>query len=168
MSASHAVLLVGHGAPPKDFPRDLVSRLKALEGRRMATGGAMSDEERDLDAKIRDWPRTADNDPYREGLLALADALRAKLEGSPLLVAYNEFCAPSIEAAIADAVASGTTSITVIPSMLTPGGVHSEVEIPAILAELRGAHPGVTIRYAWPFDLQRVATMLVEHTRQIS
>jgi sirohydrochlorin cobaltochelatase len=167
MIASHAVLLVGHGAPPKDFPRDLVSRLKALEGRRMATGGAMSDEERDLDAKIRSWPRTPENDPYREGLLALADALRTKLDGSPLLVAYNEFCAPSIEAAIAEAIASGATTITVIPSMLTPGGVHSEVEIPAILADLRAAHPGVTIRYAWPFDLQAVATMLADHARHV-
>lgn len=167
MHASHAVLLVGHGAPPKDFPRDLVSRLKALEGRRTATSGAMGDEERELDAKIRDWPRTAENDPYREGLLALAEALRAKLGGAPLFVAYNEFCGPSIEVAVADAIAHGATSITVIPSMLTPGGVHSEVEIPAILAELRAAYPAVTLRYAWPFDLQHVAGMLADHAREI-
>jgi sirohydrochlorin cobaltochelatase len=168
MIASHAVLLVGHGAPPKDFPRDLVSRLKALEGRRQATGGAMGDEERELDAKIRHWPRTAESDPYREGLLALAEALRARLGGAPLFVAYNEFCGPSIEVAVADAVEHGATSITVIPSMLTPGGVHSEVEIPAILAELRAAYPAVTLRYAWPFDLQRVAGMLADHAREIA
>jgi sirohydrochlorin cobaltochelatase len=162
MSSSHAVLLVGHGAPPRDFPRDLVARLKALEGRRVATGGTWTEEERELDTKIRSWPRTAENDPYREGLLALADALRAKLDGAPLFVAYNEFCGPSIEDAVAEAIGAGATSITVVPSMLTPGGVHSEVEIPAILGELRAEHPAVTIRYAWPFDLQRVAGMLAE------
>lgn len=166
MISSHAVLLVGHGAPPKDFPRDLVSRLKALEGRRMATGSAMSDEERELDTKIRSWPRTAENDPYREGLLALAAALRGALGGSTLFVAYNEFCAPSIEDAVALALRDGATAITVVPSMLTPGGVHSEVEIPAILAELRAAHPEVTIRYAWPFDLQRVAAMLADQVKR--
>ena len=118
----------------------------------MATGGKWTEEERELDTKIRSWPRTAENDPYREGLLALAEALRAKLDGAPLFVAYNEFCGPSIEDAVAEAIRAGATSITVVP----------EVEIPAILGELRAEHPAVTIRYAWPFDLQRVAGMLAE------
>jgi len=161
-----AVVLVGHGAPPRDFPRDLVARLKALEGRRMASGGPMSAEERDLDARIRSAPRTADNDPYREGLLALSAALREALDDEALYVAYNEFCAPSLEDAVAEAIGHGARVITVVPSMLTPGGVHSEVEIPEILARLRVEHADVTIRYAWPFDLTRVAAMLAERARQ--
>ena len=43
--------------------------------------------------------------------------------------------------AVGAAIAGGATSITVIPSMLTPGGVHSEVEIPEALTELRARHP---------------------------
>jgi hypothetical protein len=32
-----AVVLVGHGGVPKDYPRELVNRLKALEAQRRAT-----------------------------------------------------------------------------------------------------------------------------------
>ncbi|APR81264.1 Hypothetical protein A7982_06611 [Minicystis rosea] len=160
MSHEHAVILVGHGAPPRGYPRDELSRLKALESRRHATGGPMSDEEAELDRRVRAFPRTADNDPYREGLTALADAMRPLLGGTPLHVAYNEFCAPTIEEAITLATQSGARTITIVPSMLTPGGVHSEVEIPEAITRAAAQHPGVEIRYAWPFDLRTVAQML--------
>lgn len=161
-----AVILVGHGAAAKDCPRELVSRLKALEGRRMATGGPMapmSAEERELDDKVRGWPRTPENDPYRAGLEAMASALRPLLGDARLHLAYNEFCAPTLDEAVAEAIAGGVGDITVIPSMMTPGGVHSEVEIPEILARLRGEHPAVTLRYVWPFDLTEVARLLAAH-----
>lgn len=156
------VILVGHGAPPRGFPRERLVRLKALEGRRQATGEPMTEEEAELDRAVRAVPRTPENDPYAFGVEALAAALRPLLGGARLLVAYNEFCAPSLEDAVAQAVAEGARAITVVPSMLTPGGVHSEVEIPESIARARGRHPGVEIGYAWPFDLQRVAAMLAE------
>lgn len=158
--AERVVVLVGHGGVPSDFPRDQLSRLKALEGRRQATGGEPSEEERALDAKIRGWPRSPSTDPYQAGFERLAAALAPKLAGAALTVAYNEFCGPTVEEAIARAVAEGARSITVVPSMITPGGVHSEVEIPAALAALRPRYPQVEIRYAWPFDLELVGDML--------
>lgn len=160
---AHAVILVGHGAPPRDFPRAEVTRLKALEGRRTATKGPMTDEERELDQRIRRWPRSAENDPYREGLEALAATLRSRLGGASLFVAYNEFCAPTLDEAVAAAIAGGASRVTVVPSMLTPGGVHAEEEIPEAIAALRAQHPALDLRYAWPFDLGRVASMLAEH-----
>ncbi|MFT3776290.1 MAG: CbiX/SirB N-terminal domain-containing protein [Minicystis sp.] len=114
---------------------------------------------------MRAFPRTAENDPYREGLLALAAALRPLLDGAALHVAFNEFCAPTIEDAIATAVAGGARVITVVPSMLTPGGVHSEVEIPEAIAHARARFPEAQIRYAWPFDLQAIARMLAAQAR---
>ena len=54
----------------------------------------------------------------------------------------------------------------VIPSMLTPGGVHAEIDIPRMLEELRGRHPSVTIDYLWPFDLDQVAALLASHVMQ--
>lgn len=155
-----AVILVGHGAAAKDCPRELVTRWKSLEGRRMASGGPPSEEETALDRKIRQWPRTAENDPYRMGLLAIAEALRPLVAPAALSVAYNEFCAPTIEEAAEAAIAGGAREIVVIPSMLTPGGIHSEVEIPEVLGHLRARHPGVQVRYAWPFDLGQVAALL--------
>lgn len=155
-----AVILVGHGAPPRGFPRGEVARLKALEGRRQATGGPMSEEEASLDRRVRTFPRTDENDPYRAGLESLADALRPLLGGAALHTAYNEFCAPTLDEAAAAAVAAGATRLVVVPSMLTPGGVHSEVEIPESIARLRERWPQLEVRYAWPFDLGAVAQLL--------
>ncbi len=123
----------------------------------------MSAEERELDTQVRRWPRTAQTDPYGAGLEALASELRRGLDGALFVVAYNEFCAPTIEEAVDALVAAGAGEIVVVPSMLTPGGVHSEIEIPEVLAELRVRYPDLTLRYAWPFDLERIAGMLVEH-----
>jgi sirohydrochlorin cobaltochelatase len=158
-----AVVLVGHGAVARDCPREWVTQLKALEGRRRASGAPMSAEERELDTQVRRWPRTAQTDPYGAGLEALATKVRRRLEGALFAVAYNEFCAPTIEEAVDALVAAGAGEIVVVPSMLTPGGVHSEIEIPEVLAELRVRYPDLTLRYAWPFDLERIAGMLVEH-----
>lgn len=165
--AEKVVLLVGHGGVPSDFPRDSLARLKALEGRRRASGAPMSDEERALDRQIRDFPRTPRNDPYKAGIERIAAALAPKLGGASLALAYNEFCGPSLEDAVARAVESGAREITVIPSMLTPGGVHSEVEIPEAMESLRALYPGVTLRYAWPFDMDRVTDLLAAQAQSV-
>lgn len=159
-SPSHVVVLVGHGAPPKDAPPEIVQRLKGLEGRRRATGAAPGDEERALDERLRRWPRDERNDPYATGIEAIARALRERLPASRVVVAYNEFCAPSLREAVEAALAGGASAITVVPSMLTRGGVHSEVEIPEEIAALQAERPGASIRYAWPFDDGAVAALL--------
>lgn len=165
-----AIVLVGHGAPPSDVPRELVSRLKALEGRRRSTGTSMTNEERELDAKLRNWPRTPETDPYTAGVEALAGAIRAAVPGVEVVVAYNELCAPSLEEAVVGIHARGYRQIDVVPTMLTKGGVHSEVEIPETLEELRARFPDATLHYAWPFDVGAVAALLVqtiEATREL-
>jgi sirohydrochlorin cobaltochelatase len=154
------VVLVGHGGIPKDYPRELVTKLRALETKRRATGGPPTPEELELDTKIRRWPRTPQTDPYRAGLEALAALLKVSLNGDLFAVAYNEFCAPTVEEAVEALIAGGATAITLVPSMLTPGGSHSEIEIPETLKHLRAKHPGIELRYAWPFDLGQVASML--------
>ena len=158
-----AVVLVGHGGVPRDCPRELIRQLKVLEGQRAARGGPPSDEERALDRRIRTWPRSAANDPYQAGIEALAAALRARLDGTRLAIAYNEFCAPSLDDAVDVLVADGITAITVVPTMLTPGGSHSEIDIPDSLAALRDRHPGIALHYAWPVDVGLLADMLATH-----
>lgn len=120
----------------------------------------------ELDAKIRDWPRRAENDPYKVGLEQLASTLRPLLTTDLFFIAYNEFCRPSIPDAIDQAVQQGAQRILAVPSMLTPGGIHSEIDIPHALAEARTRHPGVTIDYVWPFDLRQVAALLASHINQ--
>ncbi|MDZ4732870.1 MAG: hypothetical protein SGJ16_04685, partial [Nitrospirota bacterium] len=62
------VILVGHGGIPKGWPQELVTKLKRLEAQRRAAKMPPSPEERELDSKIRQWPRTPETDPYRSGL----------------------------------------------------------------------------------------------------
>ena len=162
------VVLVGHGGIPKDCPQDLVTKLKRLEAQRRAAKMPPSKEEIELDTKIRQWPRTAETDPYRSGLEAVAAALRPQLNGVLFAVAYNEFCAPTLEEAVEELIAKGATSIVVTTTMFTPGGSHSEIEIPEIMDELRKLHPSVELRYAWPFDLNQVANTLAEQVRRFA
>jgi len=162
------VVLVGHGGIPKDCPQELVTRLKRLEAQRRAAKQPPSAEELELDMKIRRWPRTKTTDPYQSGLEAVGAVLRPHLNGVLFALAYNEFCAPTLEESVADLIKQGATDIIVTTTMFTPGGSHSEVEIPEILKHLRPQYPGVELRYAWPFDLQRVASTWAEQIRRFS
>jgi sirohydrochlorin cobaltochelatase len=162
------VVLVGHGGIPKDCPQEFVTKLKRLEAQRRAAKLPPSPEELELDAKIRRWPRTAATDPYQSGLEAVAEALRSRLDGILFAIAYNEFCAPTLEESVEELVKKGATQITVTTTMFTPGGSHSEVEIPEILDHLRPQYPGVEFRYAWPFDLNLVANTLAEQVKRFS
>ena len=83
-------------------------------------------------------------------------------------MAYNEFCAPTLEESVELLIKQGATHITVTTTMFTPGGSHSEVEIPEILDQLRPQYPEVDLRYAWPFDLDSVANTLAEQVRRFS
>ena len=160
------VILVGHGGIPRGCPPEMVTKLKRLEAQRRAAKQPPSAEEMELDAKIRHWPRTAETDPYQAGLEAVAAQLRKNLGGVLFAVAYNEFCAPTLEASVEQLVKQGATHITVTTTMFTPGGSHSEVEIPEILDHLRPQYPAVELRYAWPFDLSLVAKTLAQQVQR--
>ncbi|MDH5640227.1 MAG: CbiX/SirB N-terminal domain-containing protein [Nitrospira sp.] len=167
-TGKRGVVLVGHGGIPKDCPQELITKLKRLEAQRRAAKQPPSQEEIQLDMKIRRWPRTPATDPYQSGLQAVAARLQSQLDGTLFGIAFNEFCAPTLEESVEALIKQGATHITVTTTMFTPGGSHSEVEIPEILDQLRPHYPGVELRYAWPFDLQLVANTLAEQIRLFS
>ena len=107
-------------------------------------------------------------DPYRSGLKAVAAQLRANLGEVLFAVAYNEFCAPTLAESVEKLIKKGATHITVTTTMFTPGGSHSEIEIPEIFDHLRPQYPRVELRYTWPFDLQLVASTLTEQVERSS
>ena len=167
-TTTRGVVLVGHGGIPKDCPPELVTRLKRLEAQRRAAKLPPTMEESELDTKIRRWPRTPETDPYQAGLEAVAAQLRANLGEVLFAIAYNEFCAPTLEESVEQLIKQGATQITVTTTMFTPGGSHSEVEIPEILDHLQPQYPGVRLRYAWPFDVNLVANTLAEQIKRFS
>lgn len=156
-----AVVLIGHGAAATDTPRPLVAELKRLEGERMARREPeMSPREAELDRQVRQWPRTPENDAYKAGVDLIAAALAPKLPGKTLVVAYNEFCAPSVEDAIERLVRDGFTRVDLISTMYTRGGIHAECEIPGIVLASRKKYPGVVFEYAWPYEPAFIADFL--------
>jgi sirohydrochlorin cobaltochelatase len=167
-SNKKAVILVGHGGLPSDCSGDLVQKFMVLHKRRVAQGLPISKEEIELEGTIRYWPRTSDTDPYKAGLEELAGNLESLLEGATLRTAYNEFCAPSIEVAVKKLAEEGFEDILLTTTMLTPGGSHSEKEIPEEVEKLRVTYPNVQINYAWPFDLVKVAGLLAKHLNGFS
>ncbi len=164
MPVLDAALLVGHGATARDTPRDIVSELKQLELERERRGETrMSDREVELDHTIRNWPRTPMSDPYKHGLESIAVRLAERIAPRKLVVAYHEFCAPSVDQAIAELIADGIRTITIVTTMFTPGGSHAEIDIPELVRKARERHASATIRYAWPFDPDGIANFLAQH-----
>ncbi len=165
------VVLAGHGVPATDCPPEWIGELMGLEwaghaGRGAGGGPHVRERIRELDSKIRSWPRTPGNDPYKRGLEGLARVLRPHLPAELFAIGYNEFCSPSVGEAVRGLITRGARRILVVPSMLTPGGVHSERDIPRTLEGLRRENPGVRIDYVWPFELEEVARLLERHIRR--
>ncbi|HKZ85906.1 MAG TPA: CbiX/SirB N-terminal domain-containing protein [Anaerolineae bacterium] len=112
----------------------------------------------ELDARMRAWPRTPYNDPFHAGTQELAEHLR-RATGLEVIAGFNEFCAPSLDEAL-DQAAGRADSVVVVTPMMTRGGEHSEVDIPAAIERARERNPRLAVRYAWPFETGAVAQFL--------
>ena len=164
------IVLAMHGEPPNDFPRDEFASFFALHARLHYAGAADDDLHHRyavLDAKMRGWARTAENDPFYVASQQMAKQLR-ETTGLEVVVGFNQFCGPTVEQAIEKAVARKAENIVVITPMMTPGGIHAEIQIPAAVKQAQERHSGVSIRYAWPFDLSEVAEFLAKRIYQES
>ena len=163
-----AIVLAMHGSPPSDFPPHETAVLFGLHARLHQARGperdALAHRHDELETRMRAWPRTSDNDPFWAASHELAQHLEERAE-MPVLVGFNEFCAPTIEEAVDKLIDDGADRVVVMTPMMTPGGEHSEVDIPAAIDRAREAHPGAEIIYAWPFEPAEVAAFLDAHMR---
>jgi sirohydrochlorin cobaltochelatase len=152
-----------HGAPPSDFPRQEVAELFALHGRLEHAAGpertAMERRYDELHAKMRAWPRTAQNDRFWAASMEMAQALSQET-GHTVVVGFNEFCAPSLDEALDEAAIQGTERIVVLTPMMTRGGEHAEADIPTAIRRAKERHPQIHFAYAWPFPTDEIARFL--------
>jgi len=163
-----AVILIGHGGLPSDIPKEIVEDFMKIHKQRMRTGANITSKEVELESKIRNWERTPESDPYKTGLEKLAYHLLPRLEGYILKTAYNEFCYPSIEQAADELAKENVTEVILITTMITPGGSHSEKEIPEEIDALRVKYPNISFHYAWPYDLNIFSNLLSDHIKSFA
>ena len=165
------IVLAMHGSPPRDFPHNETAEMFGLHARLHGAQGperdALARRHDAIEERMREWPRTPDNDPFWAASQELAEHLERR-SGLRVVVGFNEFCYPSIEEAVAILVSGDVTEVLVMTPMMTRGGEHSEVDIPAAIERAREAHPGVEVRYAWPFEPDDVAAFLVQHAERFS
>jgi sirohydrochlorin cobaltochelatase len=170
-SPAAVIVLAMHGAPPNDFSPcelseyfNLHMQLEQMRGPQHATLEARYAE---LDAKIRAWPRTAENDPFYAGSLALAQQLR-QAAGHEVIMGFNEFCAPSLDEALDQAAVQLPDKVIAITPMMTRGGAHSEHDIPVAIQRAQARHPSINFIYVWPFDLSAAANFLAAQIDRVS
>ncbi len=165
LNSNDVIVLAMHGVPASDTPADKVGEYHKLHGMMESAPAHVVENIRfhyeRLDSLVRHWPRTPENDPYYFGTKKIAIRM-AERTGAKVLIAFNEFCAPDLPSAFSNAVAGGAKRVIVITAMLTPGGNHAEIDIPAAIEEAQAAHPGVEFKYAWPFEIDAIAGVLID------
>lgn len=77
----------------------------------------------------------------------LRDLTQARLPEVPVSLAFLELMEPRLPAQVASLAAQGFDLVTVVPVFLGQGG-HVLRDLPAIIAQLRLAHPALSIRVA--------------------
>jgi sirohydrochlorin cobaltochelatase len=162
------IVLAMHGVPPKDFPRRELSEFFSLHTqlrRSREIDPQLSQRYDLLETRMRNWPRTPDNDPFFFASQELAQCL-AEESGNEVITGYNEFCAPSLESALEDAVRRVPQRVIIITPMMTRGGEHAESEIPALVAQFQSNHPEIDFIYAWPFNTRDIASFLTTHLKR--
>jgi sirohydrochlorin cobaltochelatase len=76
---------------------------------------------------------------------AIAERMRAAAPGHAIVLAYLELMQPGLKDAVETMRAYGCDDITVVPLFLGAGG-HVKRDLPALIDELRAAHPGLALR----------------------
>ena len=79
---------------------------------------------------------------WRLPMETVAARLRAMRPGTPVRCAYLELDAPSLPVAAGELVAGGAAEVTIVPMFLGTGR-HAREDLPALVEQLRAAHPGV-------------------------
>lgn len=163
------IVLAMHGAPAADFPRPELAEFFSLHARISHSEGHLQEplqrRYKELEKKVRDWPRTEKNDPFSAGSMELADNLRQQT-GLEVIIGFNEFCAPTLDEAFDRAAATGAAKIVVVTPMLTRGGEHSAVDIPFAINRARQKYSGINFIYAWPFASQDIAAFLAKEVKR--
>ena len=82
---------------------------------------------------------------WAEPFADVASRIRTREPGIALRLAFLEFMTPTLREAGTQLADAGCTQVDIVPLFLGAGG-HVRKDLPALLAELAAAHPGVQWR----------------------
>ena len=163
------IILEMQGMPPADFPQKetldyfmLHSRLENMPG---PPPPAMQQQFEELDSRMRNWPRTQENDLYSYTSNNLAEVL-SNQTGYKVVVGFNEFCSPSLDEAFEEAIQLNPDKIIVVTPMMTQGGEHSEKDIPEAIERAKKKNPTIKFSFVWPFNNSKIAAFLAEQMKE--
>ncbi|RJO60994.1 MAG: hypothetical protein C4542_07635 [Dehalococcoidia bacterium] len=163
------IVLAMHGSPPPDFPRPELAEFMSLHARLEAAAvshsPALESRYEELEQKMRQWPRSRQNDPFFASFQEIAAELE-RSSGYEVILGFNEFCAPSLGEVLEHAASSGAARVFVVTPMMTRGGEHSEKDIAQAVKKAQEKHPGVRFVYAWPFETSEVAQFLAAQIKR--
>jgi sirohydrochlorin cobaltochelatase len=77
----------------------------------------------------------------------LREIAQAALPGTVVTLAFLELMSPRLPEAVAELVRDGCERVSLVPVFLGQGG-HVLRDLPVLVEELRGAHPGLEITVA--------------------
>ncbi|HUT80189.1 MAG TPA: CbiX/SirB N-terminal domain-containing protein [Candidatus Bathyarchaeia archaeon] len=165
------IVLAMHGSPPKDFPMDEMAFFYGIHLRLEHNPQSVDNETKKralaIEEKMKNWPRTYENDPYFTSSIEIGKNVE-EITGYETLVGFNEFCNPAVKDVLLKALETNPNTIFVTTPMITPGGEHSEIDIPETITAISKDYPNTKIIYAWPFDLVDVANFLSNQIRKHS
>ncbi|MEZ8216964.1 CbiX protein [Candidatus Fervidibacteria bacterium JGI MDM2 SSWTFF-3-K9] len=162
-----AVVVVGHGIPPRDFPREKLRELRRLHAEIDVLGGEekappnLVERYRTLEKEVRQYPRTPENDPYDAAVKELAQRVKEMGNFPIVIVTHNEFCGLDVDEGIEEAIKQGAKKVIVISTMFIKGGTHNEKDIPGKIEKARRKYPNTPIIYAYPYDTDDLAMLMV-------
>ena len=155
------IVLAMHGAPHIDFPPQELAEFFNLHSRfehsshtpRSETSGTHAHKSleryRELDKKMRYWPRIRSNDLFYAASLDMAEAVAGEL-GCEVTVGFTEFCSPTLDEAHEKAIGLDPGTGIVITPMIPRGSEHTETDIPQAVDRTRQRHAGITYIYTGP------------------
>lgn len=160
------IVLAMHGSPPIDFPREEMAFFYGVHLQTEHNPNSVDEKTKKkaeaIENKMKNWPRTAENDPYYVAGKEIGKKIE-EFTGIQTFVGFNEFCNPTIQEALQEALKLNPDKIYVTTSMITPGGEHQEKEIPEAINEIARKYPDKEIVYVWPYDIPEVAKFIGNH-----
>lgn len=158
------IVVAMHGIPAPAAGR-LMMEFMMLEFQLEAGYGADDPKKaqrfEEIDEKLKNWPLD-EKHPYNVGAVKLGKLLEQETRAK-VFVGFNEFCAPSLDKVIEDAVKEKPKKIMIITSLQAPGNDHAENPEGDVLKSVLDAqklHPDIEFVYAWPYSFKRLARLL--------